>query len=97
MCALPGVGVGLEYFPNRLQLPRIGCSQNVFNNPGNLVETDAAFQKRGYGDLIGCIQRHGFGTTRFYRLVGKTQTREFIHVWGAEVQMTQVTDGEAHI
>src|SRR3984957_18966041 len=89
--------IGLKHFLNRTQLPRIRCRNRVFDDPGNLIERDVAFEEGGHGHFIGRIQSDRFGSPGFDRCVGQTETREFTHVWREEVQSTQVSDREAHI
>ena len=92
-----GFGIGFKHLGNRLQLPRIRCGNRVFDDSGNLIESNTAFEKRRYRDLIGRVQCDRLGPACLRGFVGDTQTREFTHVWRGEVQMTQVTDREAQI
>ena len=65
--------------------------------PGNLIEANAAFEKCSYSDFISRIERHSLRSSCLRGLIGETKTRKFTHVWGAEVEMTQVTNRKTHI
>ena len=48
----------------------------------------------GDRDFIGGIQSDGFGASGRGRLVSQTQTREFDHIRGAEIQVPQAMTGK---
>src|SRR5260370_35706501 len=66
------------------------CRDHVFDDPRNLIEANAAFEKCGYSHFISRIERHSLRSSCLLGLIGKTKTRKFTHVRGAEVEMTQV-------
>ena len=39
--------------------PEFVACQNVFDNPGNFIEADAAFQKCRHRDFVRRVQGHG--------------------------------------
>jgi len=65
-----GFGIGLKHFLDTTQLSRIRCGNRIFDDSGNLIECDAAFEKRGYRDLVGGIERDRLCPTRLDGFVG---------------------------
>src|SRR5713226_10040844 len=47
-------GVCFKNLGDRTQLPRIRCRNCTFDDSGDLIEADAAFEKRRYRHFIAC-------------------------------------------
>src|SRR3981081_3665883 len=80
----------------RFQISGFSCRKHVFDDPGNLIEANAALEKSGYSHFIGRVERHGLRSSCLRGLIGETKTRKFTHVRGGEVEMTQVTNRKTH-
>src|SRR5438876_11219378 len=95
--ASAGVAIRFKHLLYRFQMSRFSCRKHLFDDLRNLIEANAAFEKSGYSHFIGRIERHSLRSSCLRGLIGETKTREFTHVRGAEVEMTQVTDRKTHI
>src|ERR1700694_2974308 len=95
--ASPGSAIRFKHLAYRFQMSGFSCRKHVFDDPRNLIEANAAFEKCGYSHFISRIERHSLRSPCLRGLVGETETRKFTHVRGAEVEMTQVTDRKTHI
>ncbi len=94
--SVPGLaarlGIQLQYLLYRFRPTSISFMENVPNQTGNFVKSDASLQESGDGNLIRGIQGNGFRPPCLGCLVSQCQTRELFHVGGLEVEVTKVTD-----
>src|SRR5258708_17346299 len=96
-CQKAGLGVQREYLLYRFQMSGRRCTHYFFDDPRNLLEPDLLLQKCSHRDLVGGVQGDGLRASGRRRLVSQTETREFSHIRGGEIQMPKVTDREAQL
>src|SRR5580658_1107670 len=101
-CQKAGFGIECKHLLYRFQMTQWRCNHDFFDDSGNVLKSDLSGEKGGHSDLVGGVQGDGFGASGATRLinqafVGQTQTREFTHIRGAEIEMPQVHDREAQV
>src|SRR3984885_11735753 len=47
-----GIGIGIKHFGDGIHFAAVHAAYNVFDNQGDLIETDLAFEKRRHGNFI---------------------------------------------
>src|ERR1035441_9228178 len=96
-CQKAGLGIQSEHLLYRFQMSGWRCNHYFFDDPRNLLESDPLLQKRSHRDFVGGVQGDGLCASGRRRFVSQTETREFSHIRGAEIQLPQVHDREAQL
>ncbi len=65
------LGIDLQYLLYRFRPPGVSFMENVPNQAGNLVKSDASLQESGDRNLIRGVQGNRFGPAGFSRLVSQ--------------------------
>ena len=61
-----------EHLVYRFHSPSFRCRKHVLNDPGNVIESDLAFQERRHRHFVGGVQGYRLRASGFGSLIGQS-------------------------